>query len=472
MHEVDVTPMSPERLAPLLRPDRARDLLALARTAHRMLDGRTIWNVSSTAAGGGVAEMLHRLVRYARGADISCRWVVIDGSPDFFTVTKRLHNRLHGERGDDGPLGEAERAICEQVAAANAGTLADQVGPDDVVILHDPQPLGLVPAVARTGASVIWRCHIGTERSNEWTEQAWRFLRPWVDGADATVFSRAAYIPKWLDETRTLVIAPAIDPLSAKNEPLDDDTVLAILGRSGILEHPPDGAAFVDSEDERHEVTLNATVIRETGPLSPDVPLLVQVSRWDRLKDMAGVLRAFVEGKVGERTSSHLLLVGPDVASVTDDPEGRAVLDDCIGLWKSLPAAARASASLVTLPMDDLDENAAVVNAVQRHAAVVAQKSIREGFGLTVAEAMWKATPVVGTAIGGIQDQIRDGTDGLLVADPTDLGAFADAVASLLTDAGRLRAMGEAAHERVRDHFLADRDLTQWMELLGHLGIG
>ena len=122
--------------------------------------------------------------------------------------------------------------------------------------------------------------------------------------------------------------------------------------------------------------------------------------------------------------------------------------------------------------MSDLEQNAAIVNAVQRHAAVVAQKSLREGFGLTVSEAMWKGTPVVGSAIGGIQDQVRDGVDGLLVDDPHDLGAFASAVRSLLDEPDRARAMGEAAHERVRDNFLADRDLGQWMELLGHLGIG
>src|SRR5436309_5912949 len=132
MHEVDVTPVSPETLAPLLRPDQARDLLALAAAARGALAGRTIWNVSSTAAGGGVSEMLHRLVRYVRGADVLCRWVVIDGNPKFFAVTKRVHNRLHGEKGDDGPLGERERAICEAVAEVNAGALTEQVAPDDV----------------------------------------------------------------------------------------------------------------------------------------------------------------------------------------------------------------------------------------------------------------------------------------------------------------------------------------------------
>jgi trehalose synthase len=238
------------------------------------------------------------------------------------------------------------------------------------------------------------------------------------------------------------------------------------------VDHPDGSAQFVDADDCPKEVELQARVVREGGPLAPDVPLVVQVSRWDRLKDMAGVLRAFVDGGVGKDTGGHLLLVGPDVAGVTDDPEGQAVLEECTAMWEKLPADARATVSLVSVPMSDLEQNAAIVNAVQRHAAVVAQKSLREGFGLTVSEAMWKARPVVGSAVGGIQDQVRDGVDGLLIDDPRDLGAFAAAVRTLLDDPARAHSMGEAAHERVRDNFLADRDLGQWMELLGHLGLG
>src|SRR5205085_6194873 len=234
--------------------------------------------------------------------------------------------------------------------------------------------------------------------------------------------------PAWLPAAQSRVIAPAIDPLSAKNHPLDDETVLAILGRAGIIEHAGGAASFVDSDDRQHGIDAKAVVLREGGPLPPHVPLLAQVSRWDRLKDMAGVLQAFVEGGVGKDTGGHLLLVGPDVAGVTDDPEGTQVLEECKAMWQALPADARSTVSLVSLPMDDLEQNAAMVNAVQRHAAVVAQKSLREGFGLTVSEAMWKGRPVVGSAVGGIQDQIRDGVDGLLVADPHDLVGFADAV--------------------------------------------
>lgn len=464
--------MSPERLAPLLRPDKGEELRALARGSRKALAGRTVWNVSSTAAGGGVAEMLHRLVRYAKGAGVSCRWIVIDGTPEFFAITKRVHNRLHGERGDDGSLGDGEREVLRRVTEANADPFLRLVNESDVVIVHDPQPVGLVPALRQRGIPVIWRCHVGTETTNEWTDDAWSFLRPSVEAADAVVFSRAAYVPAWVHGDLLRVIPPAIDPLSAKNQSLDDDTVLAILGRAGILDCDGTGASFVDVDERRREVELQASVLRHGKPLSPAVPLLVQVSRWDRLKDMSGVLRGFVEGAVGADTGAHLLLVGPDVASVTDDPEGKEVLDECVAMWEALPAETQSTASLVSVPMTDMEQNAAIVNAIQRHATVVAQKSLHEGFGLTVSEAMWKGTPVIGSAVGGIRDQIRDGVDGLLIADPHDLSGFASASRSLVADPVRARRLGEAAHERVRDNFLADRDLGQWMELLVHLGIG
>src|SRR5438270_250351 len=197
VHEVDISPMSPGQLVPLLRPDRGEVLLAMAAKAREELAGRTIWNVSSTAAGGGVAEMLHRLVRYASGAGVSSRWVVIDGNADFFTITKRVHNRLHGESGDDGALGNAERDVMREVTEANAEPFMRLVGQQDVVIVHDPQPVGLVPALRDRGIPVIWRCHVGTETTDQWTDEAWSFLRPWVETADAVVFSRPAYVPRW-----------------------------------------------------------------------------------------------------------------------------------------------------------------------------------------------------------------------------------------------------------------------------------
>jgi trehalose synthase len=197
---------------------------------------------------------------------------------------------------------------------------------------------------------------------------------------------------------------------------------------------------------------------------------VVQVSRWDPLKDPIGVMRGFArlcDG--GSPRNSHLVLAGPNVTAVADDPEGGAVFGRVLTAWRALPHGIRDRVHLVSLPIDDVAENAIIVNALQRHATVVVQKSLREGFGLTVTEAMWKARPVVASAVGGIQDQIQDGVNGILLKDPTDLDVFAEAVRWLLenpADAGRL---GEAARERVRDEFLGVRHLLQYAELIEDL---
>ena len=191
---------------------------------------------------------------------------------------------------------------------------------------------------------------------------------------------------------------------------------------------------------------------------------MVQVSRWDRLKDMPGVILGFAGAPVPDDV--HLMLVGPDVAGVADDPESADVLAECRATWQRLPSRLRERVHLASVPMADPEENARIVNAIQRHASVVCQKSLAEGFGLTVTEAMWKARPVVATAVGGIQDQVHDGEDGLLIKDPHDLRALGDAVARLITDPALAHRLGEAAHRTVRSRFLGDRHLEQYAELL------
>ncbi len=201
---------------------------------------------------------------------------------------------------------------------------------------------------------------------------------------------------------------------------------------------------------------------------------MVQVSRWDRLKDMAGVLAGFASmaDRADLPDGAHLMLVGPAVQGVGDDPEGGAVLAECLAAWERLPAALGRRVSLVSVPMDDPRRNATIINAVQRHAAVLTQKSLAEGFGLTVAEAMWKRRPVVASAVGGIQDQITDGRDGLLVRDPADLAAFGRAVRQVLADPELAGRLGRAAHERVRGHYLDDRHTVQSATLFGALLAG
>lgn len=194
--------------------------------------------------------------------------------------------------------------------------------------------------------------------------------------------------------------------------------------------------------------------------------MVIQVSRWDRLKDMAGVMRGFADHVA--LGGGYLLLVGPAVAGVSDDPEGAAIYGECLLQWHDLPAVARARVLLVTLPLDDIDENAAMVNALQRHATVIAQKSLAEGFGLTVSEGMWKGRPMIGSAAGGIIDQIAEGT-GILLPDPTHLKAFGRAVRLLLGDQAEATRMGLAAQAHVREHYFRDVHLVRYASLLGTL---
>ena len=441
-----------------------RDLDAL----RRALNGRRVWHVNSTAAGGGVAEMLHVLLGYERHAGIDVRWAVVGGDTEFFAITKRLHNRLHGHVGDGGPLGAAARAHYRAVATGNAAALRARVRPGDVVVLHDPQTAGLAAPLAAAGAQVVWRCHIGADNPDDaLAREGWDFLREHLEPVSALVFSRAAHVPAWAVDVPTRIVPPCIDPFSAKNTALEPAAVETVLARIGVISGDRAGAPlrFRRSDGRRAEVGRPADIVRAGPPPPADVPLVVQVSRWDRLKDMAGVLRAFADHRavLGE---AHLALVGPSVTGVHDDPEGGAVLAECLETHRRLPEAARRRVQLVSLPMDDLVENAAMVNALQRHATVLVQKSLAEGFGLTVTEGMWKARPVVAGRVGGIQDQIVHGTSGVLIDDPTDLDGFAAALAGVLAAPARARRLGEGGRARVVDRFLGDRHLAQMSRLL------
>ena len=207
-----------------------------------------------------------------------------------------------------------------------------------------------------------------------------------------------------------------------------------------------------------------------TGPPpEAETPVVLQASRWDALKDMGGVMVGFAEHVV-DRTDAHLILAGPQARGVADDPEANEVLRECLALWQRLPERAKRRVHLACIPMDDPDENAIVINALQRHAAVVVQKSIAEGFGLTVAEAMWKSRPVIGSAVGGIVDQIVSGETGILLADARDLNDFGRTVTALLEDSHERERMGNNGRQRALEQFVGDRHLAQWAQLFAHLG--
>ena len=466
MHEVEISSMSPDRFQAVLAPERFAAFERGVEEARELLDGRAVWNVNSTARGGGVVELLESLVAYARGAGVDVRWIVIDGSPDFFTVTKRVHNRLHGAVGDGGELDEKARRIYERTAEQNVRAFAGRVREGDVVIVHDPQPAGLIESARAAGAVVIWRCHVGLDRPNHYAREAWSFLHRYVENADAYVFSRESFVWEGLERDRIVVIPPSIDVFSPKNQDLDSKTVSAVLGASGVLADgaDPGFATFSRHDGTPGRVERKAQLFEEQ-PLRSGVPVVLQVSRWDALKDPLGVIAGFAE-HVPAVTKAHLVYAGPAVAAVADDPEGAVVLREALALRERLPEEPRSRVHLASLPMEDPEENAIIVNALQRHASVIVQKSLAEGFGLTVAEAMWKARPVVASRIGGIQDQIVDGESGVLLDDARDLAAFGAAVGALLADAQRAERIGDRSRERVRDRFTSLRSLLDYLVVI------
>jgi trehalose synthase len=352
----------------------------------------------------------------------------------------------------------------------NWEALSTNVVPGDAVVLHDPQTAGLAEHLHGHGIPVVWRCHVGIDDDNEWTEEAWNFLRPHLEGfVSSYVFTRRAYAPSWIDDGLLHIIRPSIDPLAPKNVDLSPETARRVLAYVGIL----DGAhlrpvPFTRSDGSPGRIERFADISRTGPPPGPDAPLIVQVSRWDPLKDMEGVMHGFVD-EVLDGSDAHLVLAGPVVTAVADDPEAAQVLDATWNAWRGLHHHQRSRVQLVCLPMSDLDENAIIVNALQRHAAVVAQKSLAEGFGLTVTEAMYKGTPVVASAVGGIVDQIDDGRTGLLVQNPLDLVEFGSAVNRLVNDGTLAKTVGAAGRESVIDQFLPDTSLGQWQELLVRL---
>jgi trehalose synthase len=467
-HEVSAPPLSPKRFEGVLEPDDWAEFSHTLASSRALLDGRAVWNVNSTAQGGGVAEMLRPFTSYSRGAGLDMRWTVIEGTPEFFAVTKRLHNFLHGEPGDGGELGPREREVYEAVTLDNAEELAVTVRQHDIVLLHDPQTAGLLSRLKGCGPVVIWRCHVGAEQSNDLVNAAWDFLKPYLDEADACVFSRHAYVPEWAVNRRTMVIQPSIDVFSPKNQEMDDGTAQRILEHVGLLGAgvPQDVTpTFTRYDGSPGRVDRHCDVISTGPPPGADMPLVTQVSRWDRLKDPVGVMLGFAEHAC-DGTDARLVLAGPNVSGVTDDPEGAEVLNEVTEAWRALPHERRARVHLACLPMADIDENAAIVNALQHHSAIVVQKSIQEGFGLTVAEAMWKSRAVVATAVGGIRDQVTDGETGVLLDDPHDLRRFGEAVRALLDDPVRRGRLGRNAREHVRQHFLINRHARQYFELL------
>ncbi|WP_037305874.1 glycosyltransferase [Amycolatopsis orientalis] len=399
-------------------PDQIMEPLA---AVARDLRGARVLHLSATPYGGGVSELLRSAVPLYNDLGIETTWKIISGQPPFFTFTKKLHNALQG--AGDEPITAADRALYERTAAENAAELtADpQFSGFDFVFVHDPQPSAVLSFVDRGAASWIWRCHIDTSSP---APAAWDYLRPFLTPYDATVFTMAQFVPPDLDRARVDIIPPAIDPLSPKNMSLDDRTTRAVLNWIGI---------------------------------EPDRPLITQVSRFDPWKDPLGVIEAF---RIVRRTvpDIQLALVG---SMALDDPEAWEV-------YRAISAESEGDPD-IHLFTNLTGVGNIEVNAFQRRSTVMVQKSIREGFGLVVSEALWKGTPIVAGAAGGIPLQVADDAGGVLVG---SVEQCADALGALLTDPARAAALGAAGHERVRRHFLLPRLLLDELTLIAGIGAG
>jgi trehalose synthase len=463
LEEVELSRYRSESLESVLDADAWRSLQDNGMQLAELLQGRRFWHVNSTAHGGGVAELLTWLLPLARSVGIDARRLTVSAPAEFFELTKGIHHLLH-ESGK--PLAQNARQAYDRCLDEAAQSLMEVVEPGDVVVIHDPQPAGLIPAAVEAGAVAIWRCHIGTDNPGRLAQSAWDFLRPYIDLAQVLIFSRRSYVWSGLDRSKVRIVQPAIDPLAPKNQPLSDATVVAILRTICLLQGKPDpkSAAFMRLDGSPAKVDREADILQE-APIPPESPVVCQVSRWDPLKDPVGVIEGFT-GRVPEADGAHLVLAGPATKSVEDDPEGARTFKAVRERWEALPDADRARVHIASLPMDEPDENAAMVNALQRHATVIVQKSLEEGFGLTVVEAMWKARPIVASAVGGILDQVEDGVSGLLVHDPRDLDEFGEKVTRLLDDKELAERLGQAAQAKTRQEFLPDRSVRDWLQVV------
>jgi trehalose synthase len=365
----------------------------------RRLSGLRVVNISSTFYGGGVAEILSSLTLVQRSLGIRADWRLIQGSPDFFSVTKKLHNALQGA---DINLSEQKKGIYEGIIFQNALRMDVEA---DIVVVHDPQPLPLVTHFRHT-CPWVWRCHIDLSHPNP---DAWSYLSGFVEDYDAMVVSLPEYARE-IDVPQVFFM-PAIDPFSLKNRALSDQEM-----------------------DDR---------LRHYG-IPQDLPIVAQVSRFDRWKDPEGVIEAF--RIASKQVDATLVLLG-NVA--TDDPEGQEVFESLLGCKGD---------RIIILTAEDT----ALVNALQRRAAVMLQKSVREGFGLTVTEAMWKGAAVIGGDCGGIRHQIEDGRNGFLVS---TIAEAAERIVELVRDADLRHRIGTAARETVRSRFLMSRLAEQYLDL-------
>lgn len=459
-----------------------QDLRMSAQVLAPTLKGRTVWMVNSTAQGGGVAEMMPRLIGMLRDVGVKAEWVVMGSKdPAFFELTKRIHNLIH-DSGNPG-FSVRDKSIYREASRVAADSLAELVDPEDILVIHDPQPLGAGAELKRRiGIRTIWRCHIGLDRRTPATEAAWKFLQPHVQAYDHAVFSAAEYIPSYL-VGKASVIHPAIDPLSHKNRELSAHKLVGILCNAGLMKSPhPVLTPDWDHQALRlHPDGRFLPAHEEDGVGLMFRPVITQVSRWDHLKGWQPLLEGFLRLKQryrGNRAKgasgrhrhrigiARLVLAGPDPSAIKDDPEGKEVLASLCQAFCRMKPEEQESVALLSLPMASGKQNHLLVNVIQRCSTVVVQNSLQEGFGLTATEAMWKRVPVLGSSACGLRLQIRDRIDGRLTGNPQDPDEIAEGLDEMLSKPVQRELYGRSAQRRVYDRFLVFTQVENWLRML------
>jgi trehalose synthase len=443
--------------------------------------GRSVLMLNSAATGGGVAEMLPRMVLMLNELGITANWAAIKTDrAEFFRMTKRVHNLIHGQ--GDPALGPQDRELYEAVNRRVADALRPHLKAGDLLVVHDPQPMAAGAMLRRElDIRAIWRCHIGLDEDLPATRAAWAFLQRYGEVYDHSIFSAPEYVPHYL-AGRASVIHPGIDPCSHKNRDLTPHKLTGILCNAGLAkEHGPLLTPPFPQQARRLQADgtfAPATLPEEIGFLYR--PLVVELSRWDKLKGFRPLLAAFVRLKQRLREPAalmeprhrrrleilRLVLAGPDPNSIQDDPEALEELELVSRDYCVLAPEFQKDIAVLTLPLDSRKNNELTINALQRCATVVAQNSLREGFGLTVTEAMWKAKPVLGTEACGIRQQIRDGIDGRLVRNPEDPDQIAYRLDELLADNLERDRLGRNAQKRVYTEFLIFTQMQQLLRVL------
>jgi len=365
------------------------------------LEGKVIQNINSTAVGGGVAEILNRMVPLLKDLGVDARWDLVKGGEQFFQVTKKFHNALHGR-----PENITDEDF--EIFMENSQKNIEEVNTyGDIIYVHDPQPIALIKKKAAN--KWIWRCHIDVSEPNQ---KVWQFMRGFIDSYDSSVFSSPAFSQQL--PIRQFLIAPSTDPLSDKNKELPEEVIDSVLKKYDIPK---------------------------------DKPIITQISRFDRLKDPLGVIKVYKQVK--RYNDCRLVLAG---GGASDDPEGLDVLAEVKEMSKGDP-----DIHILLLEQNDIE-----INALQRASTIIIQKSIREGFGLTVTEALWKAKPVVASNVGGIPLQIKHKYSGLL-CHSIDGASFA--IKQLLGSPEYAKKLGENGREHVKNNFLITRHLLDYMLL-------